>query len=147
MATIILWAIGVPLVIALVALPLLSFIKLEIKIWDVWRDIPREVYTSHRQQLFGLRPIRIWIASVVLSQISDVFKWLGWVRAGGIVAGASFAILILVLVYQLFWAARIIRSRAHLDIRLVRFAKYALCGYAACLLVLVAGLVENLAGK
>lgn len=135
-------AIVAPLMIVLVfGFPLILAVKGK----EAWRNVPHEVYASHQQRLAGVRPIFIWITSALLSQIGRLFEWLNWQNAERIAERASLVVMVVVLVYHLVWATRIIRSRSNIDARLVRFARYALCGTAACLLAYAAGIALILA--
>jgi|GEM_PF-4709728 len=132
-----LMAIGIPLTIAV---PLILLLKG----WDAWRVVPREIYISQRQRLFGLSPASFWIVSVIFDQIARLFKWCGNETAVRISEDASLAVLVTVLVYHLFWTTRIIRFPLNFDTRLVRFARYAMWGSAVFLFATAAALVENL---
>ena len=136
-------AIGAPLFIALMCFPII----LVLKGWKSWRDIPREIYDSHRQQLLGFKPSDFWFASLILNQVGRFLAWLGWETSGEIAQDVSLILLAAVLVYQLFWTIRIIRFRAEIDARLVRFAHYALCGCTVYLLGVAASIAENLTPK
>lgn len=141
---VLLWAIGVPLAIAAATLPAVLLFRG----WEAWRAVPPEVYASHRQRLLGITPIWFWIIFAFLSQvIPDILeRWVGH-RAERIAENVTLAIVAPALIYHLFWAARIIRSRVPLDSRLVRFARYALWDSALCLAVIAAGISLNLIQK
>ena len=136
-------AIGAPLVIMLLCLPML----LVLKGWKLWQEIPREVYASQRQRLLGFKPADFWFTSLILSQIGRFLEWLGWHTTGEIAQNVSLILLASVLIYQLFWAIRILRSRAYIDVRLVRFARYALWGSAVYILAATASLIGNFTTK
>jgi len=120
-------SIAAPLMIILFTVPLL----LDVKGRQAWKNIPNEIYTSHRQQLLGIRPTYYWNAAALVSLVGEIFHWLKQENAQQIAQVVSFAIVAVILPYQLIWAVRILRSRAHLDARLVRFAHYAFWGSTA----------------
>ncbi len=137
---VILIAIGSPLIIILITLLFLFPLILDLKAWDAWKSLPREIYATHQQRLFGLRPICFWIASAVISQFREIFEWLKWDTAEQSAEEISLAIIVLVLTCHLFWAIRIVWSHAEIDNRLMRFARFALWGSALGLLATVASL-------
>jgi hypothetical protein len=136
-------AIGAPLVILLMAVPMILLIKG----WGAWRDVPREIYDSHRQRLLGLQPTSFWMAAALIGQGGRIFEWFEWQSTRQITDDVSLAIIAVVLVYELLWAVRIVRSRVGIDVRLVRFARYALWGSAVYLLAVAACLAGNLMPK
>lgn len=133
-------AIAAMLVVALLALPYI----IALKAWNAWHELPREVYTRHRQQVFNLPPIYLWIACAVLAQISRFFEWLHWLVPERIAEAASLAIIATVLIFHLVWAFHIVRSRLDLDARLRRFARYALWSSAMGILLVAVSIAGYL---
>ncbi len=140
-------SIGAPVLIILCALLFVFPVTLDTKARQAWNDIPREIYAAHRQRLLGLRASYFWYASAVVGVISDVFTWLKWNTAQHLAHQTSFAIMVVILAYQLIWAVRILRARALLDARLVRFARYALLGTGTLLLLMTIGLAADFTSK
>lgn len=133
-------AIAVPL---LIAVPIILLVKA----FNAWRDIPREIYASQQQRLFGLKASTYWVASVIFNQLARFLEWSGWKNSADIAQDASLALLSAVLVYHFFWAMRIVRFRVNLDARLVRFAYYALFGSAFYICALADSVVETVTAK
>jgi len=130
-------AIGTMLLVGLIVLPYIFAIKG----WGAWREIPREVYNQQPQRIFGFRPIGFWIASAILGQMGDFFKWLTWPMAHDVAKAASFVIFLMVLFSHLVWAIRI-RSDVNADSRVRHFARYALWGSAVGLFLMAATCVS-----
>ena len=131
-------SIGAPVLIILCALLIVVPLIMDTKARQAWKALPPGIYEAHRQRLFGLKPMIFWFAAAVIAESRDVFEWLKWNTTAQLAEYVSWVMIAVVLTYQFCWALRIVRSRLDLDIRLVRFARFALWGSCSGLLA-VAG--------
>jgi hypothetical protein len=115
--------------------------------WEAWQAIPREVYASTPQRVGRLRPIHLWITAGAIGCVGRIIEWAHQGTLNTLTESVSYLILGAVLAWHVFWAGNILRHQRELDVRLVRFAKYAVCAASIALLILLVGGFESYSTK
>lgn len=118
-----------------VAFPILAYVRG----YRLWEAIPRDVYHRFPQRIGRLRPQHLWFAVVACSFLRDFLAWRHFSGGATVLKQLGDILIILVLLWQMVWAIRVLRRRLELDARLVRFAKFVLVCVSLLLALVFAG--------
>lgn len=107
--------------------------------YRLWEEVPRDVYQRFPQRIGRLRPQHLWFAVVACRLLCDLLAWRHFSGSATVLKQLSGILIILVFLWQMVWAIRVLRQRLELDARLVRFAKFVLVCVSLLLALVFAG--------